>query len=116
MSGDLQQALDALLAGAGQPDLKIPGGATPQLFRAIGELLALYAGGTTDLLRTIGEIKNTFRINQTQVQRSDNNPLRWAVTPREAVKRLLASGEFDVHFTRCLSGFQKSYRVNPGGS
>jgi type VI secretion system FHA domain protein len=72
---------------------RIPGGATPELFHAVGELLALYAGGTTELLRTIGEIKNTFRINQTQIQQTDNNPLRWAVSPKEAVRRLLSPEE-----------------------
>ena len=91
--GDLSQALEALLAGAGVPDLRVPGGADPQFFRAVGELLALYASGTTEVLRTISEIKDTFRISQTQVQQSDNNPLRWVVTSREAMKRLLAPEE-----------------------
>jgi len=90
---DLAPALEALLAGAGVAGIKVPNGATPEFFQAVGELLALYAGGTTELLRTIGEIKNTFRISQTQIQQTDNNPLRWAVTPKEAVKRLLSPEE-----------------------
>jgi type VI secretion system protein ImpI/type VI secretion system protein len=52
-------------------------------------LLALFAGGSAELLSTISEIKNTFRIDQTQIRQTDNNPLRWSVSPREAVKRLL---------------------------
>jgi type VI secretion system FHA domain protein len=89
-AADLTPALEALLAGAGLSGQRIPAGATPELFHAVGELLALYASGTTELLRTISEIKNTFRISQTQIQQAENNPLRWAVSPREAVRRLLA--------------------------
>ncbi len=86
----MEAALAELLKGAGVPGLAVPHGASPETFRAIGELLALYAGGTAELLGVIGSIKNTFRINQTQIQQRDNNPLRWVATPREAVKRLLA--------------------------
>jgi type VI secretion system protein ImpI/type VI secretion system protein len=86
----LDVALKALLTGAGIADAHLPSDATPELFRRIGELLALYTGGTANILHSIGEIKNTFRIEQTQIQQHDNNPLRWAVSRREAVKRLLA--------------------------
>lgn len=86
----MDAALAAFLEGAGVPGLRIPSGASPETFRAIGELLALYAGSSAELLGVIGNIKNTFRINQTQIRQRDNNPLRWVASPREAVKRLLA--------------------------
>ena len=86
----MEAALAAFLQGAGVPGLHVPHGASPETFRAIGELLALYAGGSAELLRLIGNIKNTFRIDQTQIRQRDNNPLRWVASPREAVRRLLA--------------------------
>ena len=86
----METALAALLQGAGAPGLPVQHGASPETFRAIGELLALYAGGSAELLRLIGNIKNTFRINQTQIRQRENNPLRWVASPREAVRRLLA--------------------------
>lgn len=84
----METALAALLAGAGVPSLQVPGGPTPELFRLIGEIFARYAAGSVELVRAISKIKNTFRIEQTQVQNKGNNPLRW-VHPSEAVERLL---------------------------
>lgn len=87
--GDLEAALAALLAGAGVPDLRPPQGASPEFFRAVGELIALYGSGSVELVQSVSSIRDTFRIHQTQVRNTDNNPLRWA-TPRQAVRRLLA--------------------------
>lgn len=85
----LRAAVEHLLAGAGLSDMQVSTATAPELLRAAGELLALFAGGSAELLQTIGHIKNTFRIDQTQLQQADNNPLRWSVSPREATKRLL---------------------------
>jgi type VI secretion system FHA domain protein len=72
--------------------LRIPGGAGPDWFRTIGQIIGIYAAASAELLQTISAIKDTFSIHQTQIRGRDNNPLRWA-TPRQAVKRLLAPDE-----------------------
>ena len=43
-----------------------------------------------DVLRARAELKNSFRLPATLIQRSENNPLKFAPTAKEAVKRLLA--------------------------
>jgi type VI secretion system protein ImpI len=46
-----------------------------------------------DVLRARAELKNSFRLPATLIQRSENNPLKFAPTAQEAVKRLLAPSD-----------------------
>lgn len=43
-----------------------------------------------DVLRARAELKNSFRLPATLIQRSENNPLKFAPTAQEAVRKLLA--------------------------
>ncbi|WP_414441639.1 type VI secretion system-associated FHA domain protein TagH [Burkholderia sp. 22PA0106] len=43
-----------------------------------------------DVLRARAELKNSFRLPATLIQRTENNPLKFAPTAQEAVKRLFA--------------------------
>lgn len=43
-----------------------------------------------DVLRARAELKNSFRLPATLIQRSENNPLKFAPTAQEAVTKLLA--------------------------
>jgi type VI secretion system FHA domain protein len=43
-----------------------------------------------DVLRARAELKNSFRLPATLIQRSENNPLKFAPTAQEAVKKLFA--------------------------
>ena len=67
----------------------LPGGAAvlppdvDQIFRTVVD-------GVMDVLRARAEIKNTFRLPVTIIQRSENNPLKFAPTPEDALARLLA--------------------------
>ncbi|MFK2879379.1 type VI secretion system-associated FHA domain protein TagH [Rhodanobacter hydrolyticus] len=54
------------------------------------QILHIVADGVMDVLRARAEIKNTFRLPVTIIQRSENNPLKFAPTPDEAVQRILA--------------------------
>lgn len=54
------------------------------------QILHVVADGVMDVLRARAEIKNTFRLPVTIIQRSENNPLKFAPTPDEAVQRILA--------------------------
>jgi type VI secretion system protein ImpI len=42
------------------------------------------------VLRARAEIKNTFRLPVTVIQRSENNPLKFAATAEDALQKLLA--------------------------
>lgn len=52
-------------------------------------ILGIVVDGVMEVLRARAEIKNTFRLPVTIIQRSENNPLKFAATPDEAMRRLL---------------------------
>jgi type VI secretion system protein ImpI len=57
------------------------------------ELMAMFhiaVEAMMDVLRARAELKNSFRLPATLIQRSENNPLKFAPTARDAVQRLLA--------------------------
>ncbi len=48
--------------------------------------------GVMDVLRARAELKNGFRMPATLIRRTENNPLKFAPTPSEAMARILAPG------------------------
>lgn len=54
-----------------------------QIFRTVVD-------GVMDVLRARAEIKNTFRLPVTIIQRSENNPLKFAPTADEALQKIMA--------------------------
>ncbi|MEW9570873.1 type VI secretion system-associated FHA domain protein TagH [Rhodanobacter sp. Si-c] len=64
--------------------------ATGALPAELQQILLIVADGVMDVLRARAEIKNTFRLPVTIIQRSENNPLKFAPTADEAVQRILA--------------------------
>lgn len=55
-------------------------------------IFAIVVEGLMEALRARAEIKNTFRLPVTVIQRSENNPLKFAATAQEAMRKL-ESGE-----------------------
>ncbi|HET7561233.1 MAG TPA: type VI secretion system-associated FHA domain protein TagH [Rhodanobacteraceae bacterium] len=53
-------------------------------------ILHIVVDGVMDVLRARAEIKNTFRLPVTVIQRSENNPLKFALGTDEAIKKILA--------------------------
>ncbi|MBO9769465.1 MULTISPECIES: type VI secretion system-associated FHA domain protein TagH [Xanthomonas] len=53
-------------------------------------IFAIVVDGVMDVLRARAEIKNTFRLPVTVIQRSENNPLKFAATAEDALQKLLA--------------------------
>ncbi|MFC4729755.1 type VI secretion system-associated FHA domain protein TagH [Coralloluteibacterium thermophilus] len=62
--------------------------ADPELQR----IFAIVVDGVMEVLRARAEIKNTFRLPVTLIQRSENNPLKFAATPDEAMQKIMAPG------------------------
>ncbi|HET6803828.1 MAG TPA: type VI secretion system-associated FHA domain protein TagH, partial [Frateuria sp.] len=52
-------------------------------------IFRIVVDGVMDVLRARAEIKNTFRLPVTLIQRSENNPLKFAPTADEALQKLL---------------------------
>ncbi|WP_293371295.1 type VI secretion system-associated FHA domain protein TagH, partial [Nevskia sp.] len=71
---------------AAAPSPGVPAGLPPdidQIFRTVVD-------GVMDVLRARAEIKNTFRLPVTIIQRSENNPLKFAPTPEDALARIMS--------------------------
>lgn len=54
------------------------------------QMLGIVVDGVMDVLRARAEIKNTFRLPVTIIQRSENNPLKFAPTAEEALQKIMA--------------------------
>lgn len=60
----------------------------PPLPPELDAIFRIVVDGVMEVLRARAEIKNTFRLPVTIIQRSENNPLKFAATPGEAMQRL----------------------------
>lgn len=68
-----------------------PAQATPgQLSPEVQQMLGIVVEGVMDVLRARAEIKNTFRLPVTIIQRSENNPLKFAPNADEALQKIMA--------------------------
>ncbi|KAB7764180.1 type VI secretion system-associated FHA domain protein TagH [Xanthomonas maliensis] len=66
-----------------------PAGNVAELTPELQRIFAIVVDGVMDVLRARAEIKNTFRLPVTVIQRSENNPLKFAATAEEALPKLL---------------------------
>lgn len=65
----------------------------------IGTMFRQFVDSTISVLRSRAEFKSMFRVNVTTIKKSDNNPLKFAVTTDEGLKHLINDGQ---------GGFKKS--------
>jgi type VI secretion system protein ImpI len=85
-AGD-QEILARFARGAGIPPELLAGRDPAALAEELGVLMRLMTGELKQLLEGRAQTKGAMRsANQTMVQALDNNPLRFAPTPEEAVK------------------------------
>jgi len=76
-------------APAPAPAMAAPSGAMP-LPPDVQQMLGIVVDGVMDVLRARAEIKNTFRLPVTIIQRSENNPLKFAPNADEALQKILS--------------------------
>jgi type VI secretion system protein ImpI len=55
----------------------------------VDEIFRVVVDGVMDVLRARAEIQNTFRLPVTIIQRSENNPLKFAPNPEEALQKIM---------------------------
>jgi FHA domain-containing protein len=84
------ELLRAFLAGAGVPDLNMPGPLTPQLMQSFGLLLREATQGTLDLLLARSLMRREMHAEVTIIAASENNPLKFSPTVEVALAHLLA--------------------------
>lgn len=56
----------------------------------VDAIMRIVIDGVMEALRARAEIKNSFRLPVTIIQRSENNPLKFAPTPEEALEKIFA--------------------------
>ncbi|MFO3705371.1 type VI secretion system-associated FHA domain protein TagH [Xanthomonas codiaei] len=83
------QAAAAAVSAAKQTPGNAPAGML-QLPAELDRIFAIVVDGVMDVLRARAQIKNTFRLPVTVIQRSENNPLKFAATAEDALQKLLA--------------------------
>ena len=86
---DANALLAAFLAGAGVPDLKLPGQDAEAVLTSAGAVFRALVESLREVLMSRAAVKNEFRVEQTMLRPRDNNALKFSVTPEEAVAALL---------------------------
>ncbi len=93
------QLLQAFLRGAQIDPKNIDFNDPDEKMTRIGKMFRQFVESTVSVLRSRAEFKSLFRVSVTTIKRSDNNPLKFAVTTDEALKHLINDGQ---------GGFKKS--------
>ena len=86
-AADAARLLTAFLEGAGVRDLQVPD--AERTLRAAGEVFRAMVEGLLQVLMSRAEIKNALRVERTILRAGDNNPLKFAAGPEDAIAALL---------------------------
>lgn len=79
----------AFLAALGAEDLKIGDDELVETMTRAGDIMRLLVIGLREILMTRTSIKSEFRIEQTRIGAGANNPLKFSVSPEQAIEVLL---------------------------
>ncbi|MBT8155477.1 type VI secretion system-associated FHA domain protein TagH [Epibacterium ulvae] len=82
-------ALQALLQGLGAEDLKIDADEHHSTFLRMGRVMKTLVTGLREILMTRTTIKSEFRIEQTMISAGGNNPLKFSITPEQAIEAMV---------------------------
>jgi type VI secretion system FHA domain protein len=78
-------AVAAFLEGCGLPVDAIPPGVAAETMRTLGQTFRELVGGLRDVLTTRAMIKAEYRVEQTVIRSSNNNPLKFAMDVDQAM-------------------------------
>jgi type VI secretion system FHA domain protein len=81
--------IEAFLAGAGLDPNAVPVDDPETFMRAAGARLRELTEGLVQLLNARASVKNVARVERTTIGRDHNNPLKYSVTPQEALLAVL---------------------------
>jgi type VI secretion system protein len=90
MGSGNRSALAAFAAGAGLDPGQFDLEDEAAFFANVGELLKTMTQGLMQAIASRGQIKSEFRLEQTMIAPTQNNPLKFSVSAQEALVRLLA--------------------------
>jgi type VI secretion system protein len=87
-SGD-SAAARAFLAGLGADDVDVPDAELEETMARLGAVMRVMVTGLREVLMTRTSIKSEFRIEQTRISAGDNNPLKFSVSPDQAIEAMV---------------------------
>jgi type VI secretion system protein ImpI len=73
----------------------------------VDQIFRVVVDGVMDVLRARAEIKNTFRLPVTIIQRSENNPLKFAPNPEDALQKIM--GPSNAAFMSGTAAFEDAF-------
>ena len=79
----------AFLEGAGAEDVRIDDAELPQTMARMGRVMKTLITGLREILMTRTSIKSEFRIEQTMISAGGNNPLKFSISPEQAVETMI---------------------------
>jgi type VI secretion system FHA domain protein len=91
-NGDAAALLAAFLAGAGIEPGALRDENPAELMTTLGQLFREMAAGLRDALATRAMIKQEYRVEQTVIRATNNNPLKFAVDVNQLLLALLSRG------------------------
>ncbi|MDE4097166.1 type VI secretion system-associated FHA domain protein TagH [Phaeobacter gallaeciensis] len=86
-SGD--QITAAFLEGLGAEEAALKGEDPATAMRRMGRVMHTLIAGLREILMTRTSIKSEFRIEQTMISAGGNNPLKFSITPEQAIETML---------------------------
>ena len=91
-----EDLFDSFLDGLGISRVEFhPSVNRPEMMLTAGQVLREFVKGATDLLASRANLKNTFRLDQTTVLPSHNNPMKFSANTNDLLKQLLVGGDGD---------------------
>ncbi|WP_209426236.1 type VI secretion system-associated FHA domain protein TagH [Pararhodobacter sp. SW119] len=84
-----EAAARAFLAALGAEDLGIPDAELEATMARLGATMRVMIEGLREVLMTRSSIKSEFRIEQTRISAGGNNPLKFSVSPDQAIEAMV---------------------------
>lgn len=98
-SGANDEAARAFLKSLGAEDVELKDQELTSTLSRMGHVLRIMIEGVREILMTRTSIKSEFRIDQTMIQAGGNNPLKFSISPEQAVEAMVkpkAKGYLDA--------------------
>lgn len=77
------------LASVGAGDVNIPDAELPAAMGRLGRTMKAMITGLREILMTRSSIKSEFRIEQTMINAGSNNPLKFSISPEQAIEAMV---------------------------
>lgn len=89
MPGQGDAAARAFLDALGAGQLRVSDAELTATMARLGRVMAVMIEGVREVLMTRTQIKSEFRISQTVIGAGDNNPLKFSISPEQAIEAMV---------------------------